>query len=505
MHRLKVQNYWRRLMDKLNILIAASEVVPFAKSGGLADVAGALPKALRALGHDVRIVMPRYYIVDKEKYGLRFLEGGLGVPMGIMGEEWAGVYEGVLPGTDVPVYFIDHEGFFGRGGLYDENGFSYTDNDNRFIFFSRAVMQLSKKLRFHPDIIHANDWHTASIPMMLNVQYAFDDDFAYTGSLLTIHNLQHQGHFYKGAMDVLDIGWSHFNADEVEEFDGINLLKGGIVHADAISTVSRKYAQEIRTSEFGWGLERLIDGYSYKLHGILNGVDYDEWSPAIDPFIAETFDNDSMDGKRACKSALQYAFGLPERDDVPLIGLVGRLVEQKGIELLVHSIHALMHMDLQIVLLGAGEKWAEHFFSDIAGRYPEKFRCYIGYRNDLAHQIEAGCDLFLMPSLFEPCGLNQIYSLRYGTLPIVRATGGLDDTIENYANDSTHGTGFKFYDATPNALINTVGWAIYTWYNDRQGFEAMQRNAMEKRFDWHHAALEYEALYYRIKAGRRGE
>ncbi|WP_295053389.1 glycogen synthase GlgA [Sulfuricurvum sp.] len=492
-------------MDKLNILIAASEVVPFAKSGGLADVAGALPKALRSLGHDVRLVMPRYYIVDREKYALRLMEGGLGVPMGALGEVWGGVYEGVLPGTDIPVYFIDHEGFFGRGGLYEENGYSYIDNDSRFIFFSRAVMQLAKKIRFHPDVIHANDWHTAAIPMMLNTHYAYDSDFAHTGSLLTIHNLQHQGHFYKGAMEILDIGWDHFNANEIEEYDGINLLKGGIVHADAISTVSRKYAQEIRTDEFGWGLERLIDHNAYKLHGILNGVDYDEWNPAVDPFIAQTFDSDSMEGKKVCKRVLQHTFGLPERDDVPVIGLVGRLAEQKGIELLVHSIHALMHMELQIVLLGAGEKWAEHFFSDIAGRYPDKFRCYIGYRNDLAHQIEAGSDLFLMPSLFEPCGLNQIYSLRYGTLPIVRATGGLDDTIENYANDSRHGTGFKFYDATPDALINTVGWALYTWYNDSQGFEAMQRNAMERRFDWTVSAQEYEALYYRIKAGRRGE
>jgi starch synthase len=491
-------------MDKLNILIAASEAVPFAKSGGLADVAGALPKALRALGHDVRVVIPRYYVVDKEKYGLKPLDGSLGVPMGSMGEIWASVYEGVLPGSDVPIYFIDHEGFFGRGGLYEEDGFSYTDNDTRFIFFSRAVMQLAKMLRFRPDVIHANDWHTAAIPMMLNTHYAYDGDFAYTGSLLSIHNLQHQGRFNNKAMECLDIGWSHFNADEIEEYNGINLLKGGIVHADAISTVSRRYAQEIQTNAFGWGLERLININSYKLFGILNGVDYDEWNPAIDPFIAQNYDSDSMEGKRVCKKALQHTFGLPERDDVPLIGLVGRLVEQKGIELILHAIHPLMHMEIQIVLLGAGEKWAEHFFSDISARYPQKFRCYIGYRNDLAHQIEAGSDLFLMPSLFEPCGLNQIYSLRYGTLPIVRATGGLDDTIENYANDSVHGTGFKFYDATPEALINTVGWAVYTWYNDSEGFKQMRANAMAQRFDWAVAASEYETLYRRIVAGRRG-
>ena len=218
-------------MNKLNILIAASEVVPFAKTGGLADVAGALPKALRALGHDVRLVMPRYYVVDREKYGLKLMEGSLGVPMGVMGELWAGVYEGLLPQTDIPVYFIDYEEYFGRSGLYDDNGEGFADNDNRFIFFSRAVMQLAKKLHFHPDVIHANDWHTAAIPVMLNTLYAHDRDFSATGSLLTIHNLQHQGKFYKGIMDVLSIGWEHFY--DLEEHGSVNLLKGGIVHADA--------------------------------------------------------------------------------------------------------------------------------------------------------------------------------------------------------------------------------------------------------------------------------
>ena len=489
-------------MDKLNILIAASEVVPFAKSGGLADVAGALPKALRALGHDVRVVMPRYYIVDKEKYGLKPLEGSLGVPMGSMGEAWAGVLEGVLPGSDVPVYFIEHEGFFGRKGLYDEDGKGYGDNDNRFIFFSKAVMQLAKKLHFRPDVIHANDWHTAAIPVLLNTTYAFDPDFKNTGTLLSIHNLQHQGKFYKGTMDVLGVGWEHFNANELEEYDGVNLLKGGIVHADAINAVSKKYAQEIRTPEFGWGLDRLIDDKAYKLYGILNGVDYDEWSPAVDSLIPQTFDMDDLSGKEVCKAALQKQFNLPQRSDVPVIGLVGRLAEQKGITLLSAAIWNLMELDIQIVLLGAGEKWAEHFFSDVASKYPEKFACYIGYQNDLAHQIEAGSDLFLMPSLFEPCGLNQIYSLRYGTLPIVRATGGLDDTIENYQSESKSGTGFKFYDATPEALSGTVKWAVDTWYHDRAGFDQLRRNAMKQRFDWKEAAKGYEDLYRHIIGGR---
>ncbi len=490
-------------MTKFNILLAASEAVPFAKSGGLADVAGALPKALCKLGHDVRVVMPRYYIVDREKYGLKLMEGSLGVPMGSMGEAWAAVYEGVLPESDVPVYFIEHEGFFGRKGLYDEEGDGYGDNDNRFIFFSKAVFQLAKKLQFRPDVIHANDWHTASIPVLLNTTYAFDPDFENTGSLLTIHNLQHQGKFYKGAMDVLGIGWEHYNADELEEFEGINLLKGGIVHADAVNTVSRKYAREIRTPEFGWGLEGLIDANADKLFGILNGVDYDEWSPVVDPYITSQFDADDLSGKALCKSDLQHEFDLPLRDDVPLIGMVGRLAEQKGIGLLAGAIWNLLELDIQIVLLGTGEKWAEHFFSDIAGKYPQKFACYIGYRNDLAHRIEAGSDLFLMPSLFEPCGLNQIYSLRYGTLPIVRATGGLDDTIVNYDKDALHGTGFKFEFATPEALTGTVRWAVDTWYQNPEAIAQMRHNAMQQRFDWNVAAEAYGDLYCRIVGARR--
>ncbi|WP_345986879.1 glycogen synthase GlgA [Sulfurimonas sp. HSL1-2] len=490
-------------MTSFNILLAASEVVPFAKSGGLADVAGALPKALRALGHDVRVVMPRYYIVDIEKYKLKKLDGSLGVPMGSMGEAWAAVYEGVLPGSDVPVYFIDHEGFFGRKGLYDEDGQAYGDNDNRFIFFSKAVLQLAKKLRFKPDVIHTNDWHTAAIPLLINTTYAFDPDFENTGTLLTIHNLQHQGKFYKGAMDVLGVGWEHYNADELEEFGGINLLKAGIVHADAVNAVSRKYASEIRTAEFGWGLEGLIDANASKLYGILNGVDYDEWSPAVDPFITKHFDADNLAGKALCKQDLQREFSLPERADVPLIGLVGRLADQKGIGLLAGAIWNLMELDIQIVLLGTGEKWAEYFFSDVAAKYPDKFACYIGYRNDLAHRIEAGSDMFLMPSLFEPCGLNQIYSLRYGTLPIVRATGGLDDTIVNYGGDQQSGTGFKFDFATPDALSNTVKWAVETWYEDPDAIDQMRLNAMEQRFDWEVAAEAYSDIYCHIIGGRR--
>jgi len=482
------------------VLFVASEVVPFAKSGGLADVAGALPKALAKAGHEVIVVMPRYYAIDRSK--LRLIPGALGVPMGSMGELWAGVYEGRLPGSEVKIYFIDYEQFYGRSGLYDEHNVSYPDNDVRFAFLSKAAMQLAKKLRFRPDIIHANDWHTAVMPILNNTRYKDDPDFEDAASVLTIHNLHYQGHFHKKIMEVLEIGWEHFRPEELEAFDGVNFLKGGIAHADAVTTVSRQYAREIQRPEFGWGLENHIRAHAHKLYGILNGVDYEEWSPAVDPHIAQTYDLDNMAGKKVCKRALQERFGLPVREEVPLIGFIGRFVDQKGIGLIASVMHGLLQMDIQLVFLGSGEKWAEGFFSDVAGRYPDKVGTYIGYNNALAHQIEAGCDLFLMPSLFEPCGLNQIYSLRYGTLPIVRATGGLEDTIENFDPFSGSGNGFKFYDATPEALYHTVAWAVRVWYEDREGFEKLRDNAMKARFSWDDAAKVYSELYTMVRLMR---
>lgn len=480
------------MSQSLKILFAASEAVPFAKTGGLADVAGALPKALKERGHEVIVVMPRYYSIDRSE--LKPLIGPLGVPMGPIGELWAAIYQGVLPGSDVPVYFIDFEQYFGRGGLYDENGYSYKDNDNRFIFLSKAAFQLCKKLDFAPDVIHCNDWHTASMPLLKKTRFQHDEHFANAVSVLTLHNMQHQGYFFKGAMDVMEVGWNHFNPMELESFDGVNILKGGIAHADAVTTVSRKYAEEIQTPKYGFGLQHHVKAHSGKLFGILNGVDYDDWSPAVDRHTAALFDVGDMAGKAECKEDIREHFGLPQ-DDVPLIGFVGRFAKQKGIELIAGTIEGLIHLNAQFVMLGTGEKWAEGFFSDIAGRYSDKFAVHVGYSNELAHRIEAGCDLFLMPSIFEPCGLNQIYSLRYGTLPIVRATGGLDDTIENYDPQTGEGTGFKFELARHDGLYHTVKWAVDTWHDAPEHFSAMQERAMRQRFGWDDAAEGYETVY----------
>ena len=493
-----------KMNEPLNILFTASEVVPFAKTGGLADVVGALPKALEKMGHNVIVVMPRYYAIDKNR--LEHIIGPLGVPMGPMGELWAGVYKDYLPGSEVPIYFIDYEEFYGRSGLYaDEHRFSYPDNDNRFIFLSKAALELTRKIGFKPDVVHSHDWHTAAQPALLNTRYALDPHFENSVSMLTIHNLQHQGVFFKGAMDVMEIGWEHFNPYEFEALDGVNVLKGGISHADSVTTVSRKYAHEIQTPEFGFGLDGHIRAHAHKLYGILNGVDYEEWNPATDPHIPANYDITDMSGKAICKNALQERFGLPVWEDVPLVGFVGRFAEQKGLGLIASAMEGLLHLNAQFVVLGTGEKWAEGFFSDIAARYSDRFACHIGYSNELAHLIEAGSDLFLMPSLFEPCGLNQIYSLRYGTLPIVRATGGLDDTIHNFDPATKEGNGFKFEFATPDALYHTVKWAVDTYRFDHESYRLMQKRAMEARFDWMTSAKAYEDIYYHTIFAKRAE
>ena len=496
---------------KLKILIVASEATPFAKEGGLADVTGALSRELHRMGHDVRVVIPRYYKIDREKFGLKQVGGVLGVPMGVIGTMDCAALEGKMPGTEMPVYFIEHDRFFGSdGGFYsNKEGVGYIDNDNRMVFLSRAALELCRMIDFRPDVVHANDWHTAAIPVFLNTVYRDDQALGAAASVLTIHNLQHQGQFYEGLMDVLGVGWEHFNWRELEKDKETNLLKGGIYHANVITTVSESYAKEIQTPEFGFGLDGVLRDRAADLHGVINGVDYDEWTPEKDKFIAKNYSAadiaGGLTGKAECKADLQRSVGLPVKPDVPVIGLVTRLVKQKGVDVLAESVCTLLNYEVQVVLLGSGEVWAHFYFGDIPAKYPEKFACYIGYDNALAHKIEAGADFFLMPSLFEPCGLNQMYSLRYGTLPIVRATGGLNDTVENFNEAALEGTGFIFHDLNSKAMLNTVGWALHTYYNRKDAMKALIGNAMKKRFTWADSALRYEELYIRAVKNRLGD
>ncbi len=474
----------------MNIMFASSEVTPFAKTGGLADVSAALPKALNKLGENVKIVMPRYYNINKDN--LEKLPFNIGVPMGELGTLWAGVYKSNLPSTNVEVYFIDYEKFFGRSGIYaDENGYSYPDNDKRFIFFTTSVFELALALKFDVDVFHFNDWQSAAGTALL--KYRYNWLFPKSKSVLTIHNLEHQGIFGKSTFNYLMIDWKHFNLYEFEALGLTNLLKGGIAAADKITTVSPTYAKEIQTSKFGFGLEEHIKAHSHKLTGILNGVDYDEWNPKTDKLIPYNYDAENIEEKTKNKLALQKRMGLKKNTKRCLIGLVSRFAKQKGIELIASSMEGLIHLNADFVFLGSGEKWAEWFFSDISAKYPN-FRVWVGYNNALAHLIEAGSDLFLMPSMFEPCGLNQLYSLRYGTPPIVRAVGGLNDTVKNYNPLTKEGTGFKFYDATREALINTLKWAVDTYYFD-EGYKTVQKRGMKKRFSWEKSAKEYKKIY----------
>lgn len=491
------------MRPKLKILITASEAVPFAKTGGLADVTGTLPEELKKLGHDVRLVMPRYYAVDKEKYGLKLIPGALGVPMGVIGVMWCGVYEGRVSGTDIPVYFIEHEHYYGRSNIYnDDNGQGFMDNDNRFVFLSRASLELCKMIDFYPDVIHANDWQTAAVPVFLNTAYRHEP-LGSSASVLTIHNIQHQGSFYEGLMDVLGIGWEHYNFLELEFNDQVNLLKGGMLHSTVLTTVSDGYAREIQTAEYGWGLEGVVRDRAGDLYGILNGCDYNEWNPETDKYITKNYSAQDLSGKLECKRALQKFFKLPVKDDIPLFGIVSRLVRQKGVDILAEALYRLLGFDAQFVLLGTGEVWSHFYFGGAPISFPDRVGTYIGFDNALAHKIEAGADFFIMPSRFEPCGLNQMYSLRYGTLPIVRATGGLNDTVENFDEKTGEGTGFKFHDLTGDALFNTIGWAVYTYYNNRSAMKNLVQQAMSKRFTWQEAAKKYEDVYYLAVRRRR--
>lgn len=488
----------------LKILFVASEAAPYAKTGGLGEVVGDLPRYLHAMGHDVRVVLPRYYSIQPELHGLEMLPGSLVVPMGIIGEMYCGVWEGRLPKSDVPVYFLEHDGLYGRDGVYGIDNVGFMDNDNRYVFLSRAALELPKMLGWQPDILHAHDWHTAVVPVFLNTVYKDDPYVGNAASILTVHNMQHQGTFYPGLMEVLDIGWEHFTFLGLEQDDEVNLLKGGICHATLLNTVSQGYAREIQTAEYGWGLEDLLRERSKDLRGILNGVDYGEWNPETDPYLPARYSKDDLSGKQVCKRALQKRFGLPEID-VPLFGIVSRMVAQKGTDLLAEAIHKMITLDIQVVVVGNGEPWAHFFFGGMAYRHPDKVGCYIGYDNTLAHLLEAGSDFFLMPSAFEPCGLNQMYSLAYGTPPVVRATGGLDDSIENFNETTLEGDGFKFWSHSATALFDTVGWATWTYYNNQAGLAALRRNGMAKRFTWEESASGYDLMYRDALRRKRGE
>ena len=479
----------------LKVLFASAEVAPFRKTGGLADVAGALPKALADNGVDVRVVTPFYQGTPTD--GTERLDMAVRVPM-YFGTRAAGVRRAQLPGTAVPVYLLENDHYYDRPTLY-----GYGDNLERFVFLSRGALELTKVLDWVPDVVHANDWHTALMPVYVNtVEWARPLHGAAT--VYTIHNLAYQGDEDGGAHFVTALDPEHFNEWEFEHFGRFNPVKAAIRHSTKLSTVSPRYAGEIQTSDFGGGLDGELAARRADLHGILNGIDTTDWDPARDPHIAAHFDRDDLTGKAVCKAALQREAGLAERTDVPLLGVVSRLTPQKGLDILADAFGRMAGWDLQLVLLGAGDPADESRFAALAADYPDKLRCFIGFDNGLAHRIEAGCDFLVIPSRFEPCGLNQMYSMRYGTLPIVRATGGLADSVDNYAGSTGAGTGFVFHDLTVDALVGTVGWALSVWRDRPEHILAMRRRTMVRDWSWHRAGAEYERLYLEAYARRRG-
>jgi starch synthase len=477
--------------DLPSVLFVASECSPYAKAGGLGDVVGALPAALRARGHDVRVVIPRYDTIPLD--GFTRHDAPLAVPLGD-GEAWSAVYETRQPGTDVPVYLLDHRELFGRGYLYDPPGGTAWDNLARFAFLSRGAFQLCRHLGWVPDVFHVHDWPTALVTMYLNTVEA-RGEFARSASVLTIHNLAHQARFPAWDWAATHVGWSVFNDQGVEDHRAVNVLKGGLYHATMLTAVSPRYAAEIRTPGGGAGLDGVLRFRGGDLVGILNGIDETVWDPSRDPSLAAHYSAEDLSGKAECKRALQREFGLAERADAPLIGVVSRLGEQKGTDVIAAALDGILALGAQVVVLGSGDTETERFLLDRSHHGGDRFRAWVGFNEALAHRIEAGSDLFLMPSRFEPCGLNQMYSQRYGTLPIVRATGGLDDTVENYDPQTGAGTGFKLWDLSPRSLVETVRWAVETYRDHPDAFRAMQVRAMRKRFGWGVAAERYGEVY----------
>jgi starch synthase len=490
------------MLGSLKVVIVASEVVPFAKTGGLADVTGGLSVALARLGHQVSVIMPRYPTIERTVRSLEKVQDRLAVPMGSHTEEGA-VWSAKLAGQ-ISIYFIEHQAYFQRDALYTTTNGDYPDNAERFAFFAKGALEACRALKLQPDIIHCHDWQAALIPAYLKTVLQHDPAWASTGSLLTIHNIAYQGLFPPAAMEFLQLPPYTYSPDGIEFYSQVNYLKAGIVYADLINTVSRRYSQEIQTSEFGCGLEGILRYRAQDVYGILNGIDDREWNPARDRLIATRYTATNLSGKQVCKRDLLETFGLSsEWMNAPVVGMISRLVDQKGFDLIESTIHRMLALDLRLVVLGTGEAQYEDFLRQLRQRYAGKVGVTLGFDNVLAHKIVAGSDIFLMPSRFEPCGLNQMYSLRYGAVPVVHATGGLDDTVEAYEPAADRGNGFKFTAYDAEALLATLQHAL-TVYRDRASWERLMQRGMQADFSWMKSAQAYADLYATALAKRRG-
>jgi starch synthase len=477
----------------MKILIASPELYPFVKTGGLADVTGALPKILNKLGAEVRVILPKHKGIDDLGLPMRYRNVKISCQVSqsfIDAEIVESQYDGVI------AYLVEKDEYYYRDYLYSTPDGDYLDNAERFIFFSKSILETMKAVNFIPDVLHCNDWETSLAPFFLKTSYKDQGLFKNVATLLTIHNLGYQGLFWHHDMHLLNVGWEYFTPDNIEFFGKINFLKAGIVFSDILNTVSKNYSKEIQTPEFGYGLDGILKTRSQDLYGIVNGIDYDEWNPETDKFLPARYSIHDLSNKSICKKCLQETFGLPVQQNVPVIATISRLADQKGFDLIAASLEEMLALGggLQYIVLGTGDRKYHDIFMDLSNKFPSSFAIRIAYDNGLAHLIEAGADLFLMPSRYEPCGLNQLYSLRYGTVPIVRAIGGLEDTIIDFVSNPLKGTGFKFYDYSKSSLLGIIEKALKI-YQARKEWPGLMRRCMSADFSWERSAREYIDLY----------
>ena len=483
-------------MSALKVCIVSSEATPFAKTGGLADVAAALARHLGKRKHDVRLVMPLYKRVQQGKWALEPVPGLQDLPIQLGAKRtWFSVSTAELPDSRTRVWFVRCPELYGRDGIYTQD----PDEHLRFVLLNRAAIELCQHSRWAPDVFHVNDWHAGLIPLYLRTVYGWDRMFADTRTVLTIHNIGYQG--IVGADKLHDLGFEHaahlLHQDHLRE-GKIGFLETGMLYANALTTVSETYAKELQTAELGMGLEGLLRARSDALVGIVNGVDYDVWDPRHDALIPARYSPKDLQGKRLCRDALLAKHSIPAGPRVPVFGIVSRLTAQKGFELVAEAMPVVLQReDVRLVVLGSGEAKYESFFRSLQGHFPQKVAYATGYDEALSHSIEAGADLFLMPSRYEPCGLNQMYSLRYGTVPIVRRTGGLADTVQEWNGRSGEGTGFLFDEFRGDALLNAMARALGVW-RDEKAWARLVQNGMAQDFSWEKQVRKYEALYTRL-------
>lgn len=481
----------------MKIVITASECVPFVKTGGLADVAGALAKNLKKEGHDVRVFLPLYRKVDRKMHAVKTVYKNLLIPMGDRMEKADIMLSTKVEG--IPVYFIDHPGYFDREELYRTSAGDYEDNNARFIFFSHAVVEALKAVDFKPDIIHTHDWQVGLVPVYLKTSYKYDAFFANTATVFSIHNLAYQGTYSIETMNLTAISFDEFTPEKLEFWGQLNILKGGIVYSDIVTTVSKTYANEILTEEFGRGLDGVLLNRREDLYGIINGIDYDEWDPKTDANLEVNYSLRTLTKKEENKKKLLKRCKLPWQKNEPVIGVVSRLDPQKGFDILAEAIEEIMALKVQFVLLGKGDAKYQDLFTEMGVKYPKNVSINLTFDNQLAHLIYAGSDMFLMPSYFEPCGLGQLISLKYGTVPVVHATGGLADTIKEYAPKAGTGNGFSFKEYSSAELVATVKRAVGL-YQNKSEWAKLVANGMKEDFSWGKVIPEYNAVYEKALA-----